>query len=153
MAVTPKQLQKRIEDSIPLFQQAVNNSIVVSGQDTLQLISRRIFNEGKATDGNKIGDYVEGRYKEEREQAGFQTEYVDLQRRSDLFQSVQTVAKDDTVVIGVINPDSARISDYLEERYNKKIFTASQAEIDHAKETAVEYLKEQVSEIVKGWAK
>ena len=39
----------------------------------------RIFEEGIAADGNKIGDYKEGRYKQGREKLGRETGFVNLE--------------------------------------------------------------------------
>lgn len=86
-------------------------------------------------------------YKELRTLRGLQTNYVDLQFTGELFQSMNWTAGGNTLTLGITNPERARVSEYLETKYSKKIFTPSKNETELAVNEMVSYIREKTAEI------
>jgi len=111
-------------------------------------IRRRIFNEGKATEG-KIGAY-KTKSKVIREQLGLQTDYVDLEITGTLRRSIQVGISENDKVLGIaeINYENNFSTDKLaikqEENFKKEIFTISEKEIEIAFKGADEWLDKQL---------
>ena len=89
----------------------------------------RIFVDGKAADGSKIGSYVAGPYKELRAKKGKETSFVDLSFTNAMRKDYKPT-KSGTVAIGFSNTTEAAKADFNEERYGKIIFALSDKEAD-----------------------
>lgn len=103
---------------------------------------RRIFNEGKATDGSRIGRYVSS-WKKVRESKGFQTSYVDLEFTSGLRNNMQVGTEGSRAVYAFQNTRYRKVMEGQEQQKQKEISKASDQEIKTAIET---YRKEFRSE-------
>jgi len=141
----------------------------VQSQEILGLSLKRIFNEGKATDGSQIGTYDDKRkqtfltkkakssfnkrqlkalektgeeltYKELRQARGLQVAFVDLQFTGALFENLSTGQTQDGAVIGHRNLDEAKIAGHLTKKYNKPIFPPTLEEQEKAKELMKQYV-------------
>ena len=148
-----RDIQRTIEASAPAIEKLAQDAIVVHANDTLGQILQRIFNQGKDATGQKIGEGYSERYAELRESEGLQTQYVDLQRTGDLFNSIQAVVTEGKLTIGIVNNKTSRISIYLEDRYKKDIFKASPQETEAALEAMRDYFMAGLLDIMKGWQK
>lgn len=92
------------------------------------LMKERIFNDGKATSGSKIGKYKSKKWKKTRTEAGFQTGYVDLQFTGDLIGSIQVVEDGGNVYLAIINDKDFDKAKGNEARRKKVIFEPSKSE-------------------------
>lgn len=158
MAVSPKQLEQRIQASIPRIVDIVEQSQQVVLQETLGQMLQRIFNRGEDAEGNIIGPYSSEAYKQLREDRGLQTTKIDLQFSGDLFRSIDIGTSNNIPVIGITNSKSADISVYQEIAKGtgsvpRKIFTPSEQEKDQAVRVATDFIIENLKEIIKSWGK
>lgn len=123
---------------------------IVQSQDLLGKILTRVFNNGKDSNGNPIGQYAgadsksKGRYKAKRNAAGRRIDTVDLQFTGSLEESIKNGIVEDGAVIGFNNEKEAKIGRYNEERYGKDIFEPSESEQTDTKELMVNYVREQL---------
>jgi hypothetical protein len=147
---TPQQLADKIEKSIPNIEKALQGYEVLVISDIEGAIKSRIFNKGESQKG-KIGKYKNGKYKQKREDAGRQTDYVDLQFTGELNRSIQKGIKGDKQVVGFNNDGAAEIAEHLEEKYNKVIFAPSSDELKDAIKTGETYMVQQLTKIVQSW--
>jgi len=147
----------------------VANAPYAQSQEILGLSLRRIFNNGKASDGSQIGTYDDKRkqtfltkkakssfnkrqlkalektgeeltYKELRQARGLQVAFVDLQFTGALFENLSTGQITDGAVIGHRNAEEAKIAGYLTKKYGKLIFPPSEEEQKQAKELMKQYV-------------
>jgi hypothetical protein len=117
-------------------------------------LSRRIFQQGKATDDSEIGEYSEATQLL-REQEGLQIEKVDLQFTGNLFRSI-TVGLDseNQIALGIEErtytegSDTAKVASANEERFGKEIFSPSEKEIDKAIAGAMPVLSRQLDKAI-----
>lgn len=94
------------------------------------------------------GDEAGHTYKELRELAGLQTEYVDLQFTGAMFESVQQGVSGNTFSIGFTNAGRAKIAGYLEKKYGRPIFELSKQEIDESIRILLAYIRERISQLL-----
>lgn len=115
-------------------------------------IKKRVFNNGIATDGSKIGKYQSAQYKKVREKRGAQTGYVDLMISGDLLMKNFQVGKaGKDIVLGFASEKSGNIARYQEEYRGKDIFTPSQSEKDEAHRAVMAEIRTVVSEEISKW--
>jgi hypothetical protein len=86
----------------------------------------RIHNDGKAVDGNDIGDYQTQYYKKKRSEKGRRIDKVDLSFTGKLSKEFSIAANGNNIGIGFITDYGANLHEYLEEKYNKKIWGVTQ---------------------------
>jgi hypothetical protein len=126
--MTPNELGRKIE-SLAFAISTKKTGFLVQGGLLLEgLMKQRIFNDGKATSGSKIGKYKSKKWIKTRTESGFQTGYVDLQFTGDLIGSIQVVEDGGDVYLAIINDkdfDKAKVN---EARRKKVIFEPSKAE-------------------------
>lgn len=147
-----KTIGSRIDEIILVLEKEVPNAEEAALNTLLGAYAYRIFNQGKATDGSKIGDYKEGRYKNNvRKDGGYQVGYVDLQLTGGLFFSIVIGDNGPRKVLGYNNIDAAKIAGYNEERYSKNIFLPSQEEQDIARNAFLDYLREKIQQLFNSW--
>lgn len=173
-------LSTKLDELLASIPEVVKRAEEVSLQTMLGAFLQRIFNEGKATDGNMIGVYSEKfkikasevalsglnknarkrtdsiqekrvLYKQLRQIAGRQVQYVDLQFTDRLFKSIKVVELNDHYVLGFTDPDRAKIAHDNEIRFKKKIFIPTAEEIEKAKEAYYDYLREEIQDIFNRW--
>ena len=89
----------------------------------------RIFNEGLASDGSKIGNYRSLSYKRAREARGRQTSYKDLEFEGDLRRSLTVGTNGNEFVFGFATDKSRLIGEYQEAQTGKEIFEPTNSEI------------------------
>lgn len=100
-------------------------------------LRRRIFNDGKATEGSGIGEYNNLPYRKYRERRGRQVSYVDLELSGDLRRSITTGVAGKDVVLGFVNEDEVTIAESHQKRYGKEIFVLNDAELEAAEEAFI----------------
>jgi hypothetical protein len=122
--------------------------LLVAAVRTNGFLKRRIFNEGLATDGAKIGEYSKtSEWIEIRQKRGRQVGYVDLQFTGELFESIQAGTRGQSATIEIKNRENQEKARKNENIFRKKIFELGQNEIEQA-ELAVQL---EVSAIIKKW--
>lgn len=146
-----KQIQAKIEATIPQIELLAANAEVLANNDALGNVLDRIFTLNKKTDGTPIGKYKEGSYKNKRKKAGMQTSSIDFQFTGDLFNSVQLGQLKGKPAVGIVNNKKAEIADHLEGRFGI-VFQASESERDQAMNVARDYMFEGLKEIMKQWS-
>lgn len=139
----------KIEASLPLITKAIQGAEALGVETMYALMARRIFNEGKKTDGTLIGAYS-GSYKKTRERKGLETDYVNLQFSDRLFQSLAIGTLDSKVTFGMTDANRIEVAGHLEKKFGV-IFQPSQQEVEQVSIKAREYLFEQLELIVKSW--
>ena len=145
-----EKIGKRLEADMPRIKDKFDAVILQSLQSTLR---RRIFNEGKATEGEEIGQYSTD-YALLREQEGFQTSRVDLERSGELRRSVQVGKIGNEQVLGIKQtryPDEGttdEIAEFQEQNFGKEIFTLSDAEIEEAYKDAEASIIKDIDELI-----
>jgi hypothetical protein len=96
----------------------------------------RIFTDGKAVDGSNIGNYKEGAHKEKRKKKNKEVNYVNLSFSGTLSKEFSIATTGNNIGIGFITDYGADLHEYLEEKYNKKIWGVTQ-EDEEKSETLV----------------
>ena len=141
------------------------------------LSTRRIFNEGKASEGSQIGQYEDTKkqtfltkkakpsfnkrqlkslektgeeltYKELRKASGLQTDFVDLQFTGALFENISSGKTSEGAVIGHRNAEEAKIAGYMTKKYGKPIFPPTEEEQARAKQLMRDYVVEKMKETI-----
>jgi len=148
---TIKEVTRKIEASLADISAIEANAEVLANNTALGDITRRIFNEGKRSDGASIGQYKVGPYKNKRENAGRQTNFIDFQFSGDLFYSIQVGNLNGKPAVGIISQKEADISESLEKRFGT-VFQASDEERQIALETARDFTFNKLKEIMKTWS-
>lgn len=146
-----QQLANKIQRTLPSISVAVANSEVVGTSTALGDITRRIFNEGKRTDGANIGNYTSPPYIARRKNKSLQVNYIDLQFSGDLFNSIKQGRFNDNPAVGIVSEKENDVADHLEKRFGM-IFTASEEEKKIAAETAKDYFFTELKKIIKTWS-
>lgn len=88
----------------------------------------RIFNNGGASNGTKIGKYKSKSWIKARSKVGNQTGFVDLEFTGDLRNSIQVVQSGDDVFLAVNNDRDYAKARFQEEQREKQIFIPTNAE-------------------------
>ena len=146
---SPAEIALKIEASLPLITKAIQGAEVLGVETMYALMARRIFNEGKKTDGSSIGLYSEA-YKKVRAKKGLETDYINLQFSDRLFQSLAIGTFDSKITFGMTDANRIEVAGYLEKRLGI-IFQPSPQEVEQASIKAREYLFAQLEIIVKSW--
>jgi len=126
--MTPDELARKILSLATDISQKKTGFLVQGGLFLEGLMKQRIFNDGKATSGSKIGKYKSKSWKKTRSELGFQTGYVDLQFTGDLIGSIQVVEDGGDVYLAIINDKDFDKAKGNEERRKKIIFDPSKSE-------------------------
>lgn len=132
-------------------------------------LKQRVFNRGKDTGGNKIGDYsnaklyadkdsfakksafkpntkrgntmrLDGGYKELRDIQGFQTDYVDTDYTGSLRMSIAVGDAGSDVVLGFLDSGNAFKAESLETHFNKEIYQVTEEEEELGFQAAIAVL-------------
>lgn len=140
--MTPDELARKISSLATEISRKKTGYLVQGGLLLEGSMKQRIFNDGKATSGSKIGKYKSKKWIKTRSELGFQTGYVDLQFTGDLIGSIQVVEDGGDVYLAIINDKDFDKAKGNEERRKKIIFEPSKAE-----RTEVEiYISELINE-------
>ena len=126
--MTPEELARKITSLATDISRKKTDFLVQGGLLLEGLMKQRIFNDGKATSGSKIGKYKSKSWKKTRTQLGFQTGYVDLQFTGDLIGSIQVVEDGGNVYLAIINDKDFDKAKGNEEQRKKIIFEPSKSE-------------------------
>ena len=89
----------------------------------------RIYVNGLASDGSKIGTYSK-KYGEKKSKLGRNPGYVNLRLTDQLYGDYGLVISGDQYAFGFQNSFNADKAGWVTDRYNKDIFHLSQSEID-----------------------
>lgn len=155
MSQTPEQYQNSLERMKKEIATIVVNAPFVQSQELTGVILQRVFNEGKDTSGNDIGQYAgadsksKGRYKALRNRKGLRIDKVDLQFTGAMMKSIVNGQTQDGAEIGFNNTELAKIGSYNEERYKKDVFAPSATETENARALMVDYVKEELKNKIK----
>ena len=90
----------------------------------------RVFTNGEAADGSKLGPYKSEQHKRKRAQRGRQTANKDLNLEGDLFRSVITGEQNGKAVLGIATNKQRLIAEGQEDQIGKRIFALSDDEVD-----------------------
>ena len=126
--MTPDDLARKITSLATDISQKKTGYLVQGGLLLEGLMKQRIFNDGKATSGSKIGKYKSKKWIKTRTESGFQTGFVDLQFTGDLIGSIQVVEDGGDVYLAIINDKDFAKAKGNEDRRKKVIFEPSKAE-------------------------
>lgn len=148
---TINELTSKIERSLPQISIIAANAEVLGNNTALGDIGRRIFNEGKRSDGSNIGNYTNAPYINRRTSQGRQVNYMDFQFSGDLFNSLQVGLLNGKPAVGIISQKEADISGYLEEKHGT-VFQASEEERKIAMEVTRDYAFNKIKELMKTWS-
>lgn len=117
------------QEKINRIIQGLDDAIKIAEANTISAIYGesmfRIFNEGKAKDESKIGEYSE-RYKKTRKKKGLQNGFVDLTFSTNLKRSIN---RDDKKIF-FKNSYGVEVSGYNEKNFKKRIFAPSKSEAE-----------------------
>lgn len=91
-------------------------------------MKQRIFNDGGASNGTKIGQYKSKAWITKRADNGRQTNNVDLEFTGDLRNSIKPVKSGREVFLVVVNDKDFAKAKGQEDRRKKEIFTPTSAE-------------------------
>lgn len=141
MNVTLSQLSNQIENALGELKGKRDRVEIVSLIGINAEYKERLFENGQATDGSKIGKYVSD-WKKDRQRRGRQVAFVDQNDQGDNQRSVQVGKASRKNVIGFINDKERLKAQGAEDYRKKKIYTVSDREIDYGiKQGTAEVLK------------
>jgi hypothetical protein len=127
--LTARQVQ-RIWDKIFATYYNIPNKVKEPALKTLEgSMKVRIFTDGKATNGRKIGRYKSKAYAAKRRAANRQTRYKDLEFYGDLNRNITVGKHRRDYVLGFANSKAKLIADGQEGQTRKTIFKPSTAEL------------------------
>ena len=139
-------------------ERVLDSILLPAANRVISQFKRRIFNDGEAASGAKIGNYsmkpagfsrrqfvkksifiggsdggdtmqFKGGYKEFRQLQGRQTAFVDLRLSGSLENSIQLVKDgENAILIAITNEDEAKKARENEKRFSKVIFSLSESE-------------------------
>jgi hypothetical protein len=90
----------------------------------------RIFTNGEATDGSKLGSYRSESHKVRRQRSGRQIRNKDLNLEGDLFRETITGEQNGKAVLGIATNKRRIIAEAQERQTGKTIFALSEKEKD-----------------------
>lgn len=107
------------------------------------LMKQRVFNEGEAADGTKLGNYRSKSHAKKRRLRGRQTGYKDLEFEGDLRRSLTVGTNGGDVVLGFSTDKGRLIAAYQESdrQTGKEIWSPTDSEINQIKEVVVERIR------------
>ena len=109
----------------------------------------RIFNEGKASDNNLIGNYRSLSYKKARQARGRQTGYKDLEFEGDLRRSLTVGTNGDDFVFGFATDKARLIGGAQEKQTGKEIFNPTNEEIKKINKQLVNSINQCLKDVFK----
>lgn len=96
--------------------------------DTVALVSDRVQQDGKKSDGTLIQSGYSSNYSKRRSNKGLQTSFVDLTFTGDMFADFLPVMVGKDWGAGFVGKKSADVAEYNERRFGK-IFTPTESEL------------------------
>lgn len=129
MNVTLDQLSRQIDSAFDELEGKRDRVEIVSLIGINAQYKERLFENGQATDGSKIGRYVSD-WKKKRAARGRQTAFVDQNFESDNQRSIQVGKASRKNVIGFVNDKERLKAQGAEDFRRKKIYSVSDSEID-----------------------
>lgn len=151
--MTPDNLANNIRRSLPEVNKLFGTIELFASNEILARMLARIFNDGLAKDGNKIGTYKSGSYKRKREKAGRQVDYKDEQFSGALFEAMNVGKYKGKPAVGITTETSANISRYQEKQVGRVIFSPSQSELEEVKAAMRNQLVSGMNKIFKSWSR
>lgn len=142
---TIKEFSGKLNKLAQYFDDQKNQIEVAALSVAESLFEKRIFTHGIDANGQQIGAYADGSYKNLRARLGKRTSFKDLYFDGDLFRSISVGRAGHKNALGFTDPDEAQIADYQEEQTGKTVFTLSEEE----KSIMQDVLKEEVNRIIK----
>ena len=144
MAISDEQLKKGLSAVVGRIKRREPEALLLTAKRLEGIMKRRIFNDGQATGGSRIGKYKSKSWIKKRSESGRQTNKVDLQFKGDLIRSFKTVRDGDDVVLAIVNDQDFAKAAGNEKRRKKEIFTPSKQEVVQIEQ----YFDDIISDIV-----
>lgn len=102
--------------------------------DAKDMIEQRVTTTGLNANNDKFGDYVEGAYKNTREERGLETSFVDFRNTGRMWNSITVIgtkitAKLATATLGSNSPEEEDKLEWQYDRYNSEVLELTISEI------------------------
>lgn len=114
--------------------------------DLIALMTQRIHDEGKASDGSQIGTYSNSYLKLRAKEGRGKDEKVIVSLTRQLENDWSVIATPNGYGVGFLNPLNAQKAKWVEENKGKKIFKPTKEE----REEVVLSIREQVKKLLRG---
>lgn len=110
--------------------------------DAKDMIEQRVTRTGINAQGNQFGDYVEGVYKQDKEDTGKQTAFVDFRNTGRMWNSITVIGNRISASLSVVTVGSSTAEEedkleFQEERYDAEVLELNLEEIAELEETAI----------------
>lgn len=126
------------------------DNILLAVNDTRSKMQNRIFNSESGTKDSKdkkITKAYSNPYKEVRKSKGLQVKNVDLEFTGETRRELKTIRDGRRTIIGIPSALVAQRTIYLEKMYDSIIFEPTKEELNHARDTAIKLIKEDLYEL------
>ena len=118
------------------------NYLLLGAKRIEGLLKRRVFNDGKDSKGDSIGQYKSKKWKKKREEKGRQIGYIDLEFTGDLRNSIQVVSEGNDVYLAIIRDKDFSKAKGNEALRKKDIFLPTEDE----RERTEKYIEDLIAE-------
>ena len=118
------------------------NYLLLGAKRIEGLLKRRVFNDGKDSKGDSIGQYKSKKWKKKREEKGRQIGYIDLEFTGDLRNSIQVVSEGNDVYLAIIRDKDFAKAKGNEALRKKDIFLPTEDE----RERTEKYIEDLIAE-------
>lgn len=126
--MTIDELKRKIGTIANDVAQRQTDFLVLGAKQLEGEMKTRIFNNGGASNGTKIGKYKSKSWIKARSKVGNQTGFVDLEFTGDLRNSIQVVRSGNDVFLAVTNDRDFAKAKFQEEQRKMAIFVPTNAE-------------------------
>jgi len=140
--MTPEEFRKMITNISQFIAANRQNYLLLGAKRIEGLLKRRVFNDGKDSKGDSIGQYKSKPWKKKREKEGRQIGFVDLEFTGDLRNSIQVVSEGNDVYLAIIRDADFVKAKGNEERRKKDIFLPTEDE----RERTEKYIEDLIAE-------
>ena len=138
--MSPSEFAKALRDFAKALETELPKFMSQLALDAKDIIEQRVTRTGQDADGNEFGQYVEGTYKQMKEDKGLETAYVDFRNTGAMWKSIIVVgsrisASLATVTLGSQTQEEEDKLEWQEERYGSEVLELSKSEIAELEET------------------
>ena len=138
--MSPSEFAKALRDFAKALETELPKFMSQLALDAKDIIEQRVTRTGQDADGNEFGQYVEGTYKQMKEDKGLETAYVDFRNTGAMWKSITVVgsrisASLATVTLGSQTQEEEDKLEWQEERYGSEVLELSKSEIAELEET------------------
>lgn len=129
--VTPIQFARKMNNLKRCFDSNKKQIVLPAMKLAEGLLKKRIFNEGKASDGARIGSYSQlSGWRKIRESKGRQVAYKDLFFNGDLQRNITVGTNKGDFVLGFASDKFRKIMEGQEQQTSKDIINLTKEEVD-----------------------